>query len=196
MERTIDELAKHASDPSAWKILPNLRLGMALPILSNGRQTYLAADGKSRLCEHGEMSSLIAMMMCGARPRRGSCDCQNLDGLTAARYHKTRWSAPPVSYYDVLVASRMDEIELPGGRMARRLPASHTMGESELCMLPSGNIRCIHGNAESTVKNHAKGKCASGNKCPCHIQKRSWRLCRLQNLRAKESRAGQMISSL
>ena len=121
------------------------------------RKVYLATDGKTRLCEHGETASAISQYAAGSRvrPVDSLCTCKNVDGLTVGRFAKQppNWPHAP-SYYDVLVARNAQEVELPGGRLARKLPTCD--GASAAYMLPCGNIRCAHGNSEATLRTIAK----------------------------------------
>ena len=173
------DLLTRAASPAEWVPLPNGRLG--LPLTCKKRRVYLATDGRTRLCEHGETASAISQYANGSRTRPvgSTCSCMNCDGLTAGRFQKPPlgWPNAP-SYYDVLVASDADEIELPGGRAARRLP--HAVGKTEVFMLSSGALRCRHGNSESTLR---KGGGSSRRRpCGCTIGRQSWRRGRLQTL--------------
>ena len=176
------DLLVRAASPAEWVPLPNGRLGLPLPCKK--RRVYLATDGRTRLCEHGETASAISQYANGSRTRPvgSTCSCKNCDGLTAGRFQKAppNWPNAP-SYYDVLVARGAEEIELPGGRAARRLP--HAIGKTEVFMLRSGALRCRHGNSESTLRSIEKG---GGNPrrrpCGCSIGKQSWRSGRLQTL--------------
>ena len=176
------DLLTRAACPAEWVPLPNGRLGLAVPCKK--RRVFLAADGRTRLCEHGETASAISQYSNGSRTRPvdSVCSCMNMDGLTAGRFQKapSNWhNAPP--YYDVLVARGAEEIELPGGRAARRLP--HAIGNTEVFMLPSGALRCRHGNSESTLRSVKKGGAKPRRQpCGCSIGKQSWRRGRLQTL--------------
>ena len=168
-----------ARDPAAWKVLRNGRLGYPLPHIK-GKQTYLAVDGRTRLCEHGETASAIATYMRNIRPIKG-CPCLNMDGLMVGRYATAPvgWKTPPVNYYDVLCANGAPWIVLAGGREARQLP--HTAGDTPLYMLQSGNLRCAHGNSETTLRTQGQSRVPK-HACSCRIiGKRSWRQNRLQN---------------
>ena len=175
------------SDPASWVPLMNGRLGLPQQMLKNGRRTFLATNGKSRLCEHGQTSSAIASFMSGARQRKNGCTCQNLDGLTASRYAKIPlgWKVP--NYFEVLDAIDAPKLELPGGRMARQLP--HTADAATvLYMLRCGNVRCAHGNSEAALRAPLSAKNAPKHRkrpCGCKLGACSWRLRRLQNQRGK-----------
>ena len=177
-----DLLVTRAACPAEWVPLPNGRLGLALPCKK--RRVYLATDGRTRLCEHGETASAISQYSNGSRTRPvdSACSCMNTDGLTAGRFQKAppNWhNAPP--YYDVLVARGVEEVELPGGRAARRLP--YAIGNTKVFMLPSGALRCRHGNSESTLRSVEKGSANPRRRpCGCAIGKQSWRRGRLQTL--------------
>ena len=174
-------LLERAARPSEWVPLPNGRLG--LPMQSTKRRAYLAIDGKTRLCEHGETASAISQYANGSRvrPAGSICTCKNVDGLTAGRFQKTPigWPGTP-SYYDVLVARNADEIELPGGRRARRLPC--TAGACAAFVLPCGNIRCQHGNSEATLRSFQKSGVNRRRPCGCKLGGMSWRRGRFQTL--------------
>jgi hypothetical protein len=147
----------------------------------------LAVDGKTRLCEHGETPSAIATYMRDIRPIKG-CTCLNMDGLTAGRFAKAPdgWKTPPVNYFDVLCAAGAPTIVLVGGREARQLP--HTAGDTPLYMLRSGNLRCQHGNSETTLRTSNTGTRVPKHACSCRIiGKRSWRQNRLQNQAGKSA---------
>ena len=185
-----------ASKTANWTVLPNSRLGLALPVHRTGRQTYLAADGKSRLCIHGEKKSRIAMMTRGVR-KRGLCNCKNLDGLASRAETPVGWKPP--RYFDVLVAIGMEEVHLPGGRVGRHIPYSMSLHGCDLVMLPCGNIRCIHGHSESTLKARhrllRKGDAVDISArmlkmkiCHCNIKEGGWRRCSYQNVKSKHSR--------
>ena len=182
-ERADDrDILTRAACPAEWVPLPNGRLGLAVPCKK--RRVFLAADGRTRLCEHGETASAISQYSNGSRTRPvdSACPCMNMDGLTAGRFQKAppNWhNAPP--YYDVLVARGAEEIDLPGGRAARRLP--YAIGNTEVFMLPSGALRCRHGNSESTLRSVEKGGAKPRRQpCGCSIGKQSWRRGRLQTL--------------
>ena len=85
------------------------------------------------------------------------------------------WPATPPSYYDVLTARDADQMELPGGRLARRLPQK--AGTCDLFMLPCGSLRCAHGNSESTLSNIAKQPATQHRRrpCDCTLGGRTWR---------------------
>ena len=138
-------LLERAVCPAEWTPLPNGRLGLSLDV-SKKREVYLAADGKTRLCAHGCTASAILQYAAGsrARPADSACTCKNVDGLTACRFAKppADWPGAP-SYYEVLVARDAKEVELPGGRFARKLPQQQS-GASPVFMLPCGNLRCAH----------------------------------------------------
>ena len=176
------DLLARAARPAEWVPLPNGRLG--LPVPCKKRRIFIATDGRTRLCEHGETASAIAQYASGSctRPADSACSCMNVDGLTAGRYQKAppNWpDAPP--YYDVLVARDAEAIELPGGRAARRLP--HAISNTEVFMLQSGALRCRHGNSESTLRSIEKGGANPRRRpCSCSIGKQSWRCGRLQTL--------------
>ena len=176
-------LLERAARPVEWMPLPNGRLGLSLDV-SKKREVYLATDGKTRLCEHGETATAISQYVAGsrARPADSTCTCSNVDGLTAGRFKQTPqgWPGAP-SYYDVLVARGTEEAELPGGRVARRLP--YKIGACAAFMLPCGSMRCPHGNSESTLRSNAIGKFKPGTsrrQCDCSLVGRSWRRGRLQ----------------
>ena len=105
-ERADDrDILTRAACPAEWVPLPNGRLGLAVPCKK--RRVFLAADGRTRLCEHGETASAISQYSNSSRTRPvdSVCSCMNMDGLTAGRFQKVppNWhNAPP--YYDVLVA--------------------------------------------------------------------------------------------
>ena len=171
------------SAPSNWTVLPNGRLGLSLPIHPTGKHTYLATDGTSRLCMHGEKRSRIAMMISGAR-KRCSCDCQNLDGLASRQYEPPRgWRSP--RYYDVLV-EKGTEVHLPGGRVGRHMSHSAVLHGCNLVMLPCGNIRCVHGHSEATLRSRSRvGLKTRMRLCDCTIGKSSWRRRSYQNVKPK-----------
>ena len=182
-ERADDrDLLARAACPAEWVPLPNGRRGLSVPCKK--RRVFLAADGHTRLCEHGETASAISQYSNGSRTRPvdSACSCMNTDGLTAGRFQKapSNWhNAPP--YYDVLVARGVEEVELPGGRAARRLP--YAIGNTKVFMLPSGALRCRHGNSESTLRSVKKGGAKPRRQpCGCSIGKQSWRRGRLQTL--------------
>jgi len=174
-------LLERAVCASEWEPLSNGRLGLSIPCAK--RRVYLAVDGRTRLCEHGETASAISQYASGSRvrPAESSCNCKHVDGLTAGRFKKAlpEWpGAPP--YYNVLVARGAEEAELPGGRVARRLP--HTSGASSMFLLPCGNLRCKHGNSEATLRAVGKASAARRRPCDCKLGGRSWRRGRFQTL--------------
>ena len=176
------DLLDRAACPASWTVLLSGRLGMELPMRKGVRRSYLAVDGKTRLCQHGMTSSAIASWMRVGNTNR-KCPCLNLDGLTASRCITTprSWTTPPVHYFDVLGSIGAKEITLHGDRPARELP--HMSGNTPLYMLESGHIRCPHGNSETTLRTHAKQtKHTPKRECDCVIGKSSWRQSRLQNL--------------
>jgi len=173
-----------AGNISNWAVLCNGRLGFSLPIHRTGRQIYLATDGKSRLCLHGEKKSRIAMMISGRRARKGClCDCQNLEGLTSRQDTPSLegWQSP--EYYKVLVEMETAEVKLPGGRVGRHIPHTAAVHGCDLVMLPCGNIRCIHGHSESTLRNRGRVVLKTPRRvCECAIRKSSWRRIAYQNV--------------
>ena len=62
-------LVERAACPAEWVPLPNGRLGLPLEDGSKKRRVYLATDGKTRLCEHGETPSAISQYAAGSRTR-------------------------------------------------------------------------------------------------------------------------------
>jgi len=177
-------LVERAACPAEWVPLPNGRLGLPLEDASSKkRRVYLATDGKTRLCEHGETASAISQYAAGSRnrPSDSRCSCKNLDGLTAGRFAKPPPDWHPPSYFDVLVARDTKEVELQGGRFARKLP--HTGTSVPVYMLPCGNLRCAHGNSEATLRAIAKHPDGRRRPCGCTLGGRSWRCGRLQTLK-------------
>jgi len=176
------DILARAACPAEWAPLPNGRLGLAVPCKK--RRVFLAADGHTRLCEHGETASAISQYSNGSRTRPvgSACSCTNTDGLTAGRFEKAPPNWPNASsYYDVLVARDAEAIELPGGRSARRLP--YAIGVTEVFMLPTGVLRCRHGNSESTLRSIERGGHNPRRRpCGCMIGRQSWRRGRLQTL--------------
>ena len=173
-------LLERAACPNEWKVLPNGRLG--LPVQCKKRCVYLSTDGKTRLCEHGETASAISQYASGSRvrPVDSACKCTNVDGLTTGRFKKPpqNWPGAPL-YYDVLVARGAEEAILPGGRRARRLP--HISGACPVFMLPCGNMRCRHGNSESTLRS-IKKLSTNRRPCDCALGGQSWRKGRFQTI--------------
>ena len=185
-------LLERAACPAEWTPLPNGRLGLSLDV-SKKREVYLAADGKTRLCAHGCTASAILQYAAGsrARPADSACTCKNVDGLTAGRFAKPPldWPGAP-SYYDVLVARDAKEVELPGGRFARKLPQGQQQqatGASPVYMLPCGNLRCAHGNSEATLRAIAKDPQGRKRPCGCMLGGRSWRRGRLGTLKTQRA---------
>ena len=183
-----EALLTRATQPKEWVPLSNGRL--CLPIPCKKRRVYLAADGKTRLCEHGETASAISQYATGARtrPMNSACNCKNADGLTAGRFNKAPvgWPKAP-SYHSVLVARGAEEVELPGGRLARRLPPINS-GACEAFMLPCGNVRCRHGNSEATLRSIiAKGTAHRRCACCCVLGGHSWRRGRLQTIHTQRA---------
>ena len=173
-------LLERAACPNEWEVLPNGRLG--LPVQCKKRCVYLSTDGKTRLCEHGETASAISQYAAGSRvrPVDSACTCTNVDGLTTGRFKKSPqdWPGAPL-YYDVLVARGAEEAILPGGRRARRLP--HISGACPVFMLPCGNMRCRHGNSESTLRS-IKKLSTNRRPCDCSLGGQSWRKGRFQTI--------------
>ena len=180
-------LVERAARPVEWVPLPNGRLGLPLEDASKKRSVYLATDGRTRLCEHGETASAISQYALGSRtrPADSKCGCLNVDGLAAGRFAKppTNWPNVP-SYYEVLVARDVKEIELPGGRLARRLPQASSC---PIYMLPCGNLRCSHGNSEATLRAITKTPDGHRRACGCKLGGRSWRRGRLQTLKTQRA---------
>ena len=185
------ELAKKASEPCSWRVLPSGRLGLPLAPLKCGKHTYLSTDGRTRLCMHGENKYMVGKLkLCsprgGERPDDIACTCANLDGLAVGIKLKplVSWIDPPVRYYDVLCASGAEQMVLPGGREARRLP--FTSGRRAMWMLACGNIRCCHGNSHAVLRDIQKGHTQRKIRrvCDCEPGRRSWRLNRLQTRKA------------
>jgi len=181
-------LVERAARPAEWIPLPNGRLGLLLEDASKRRRVYLAIDGRTRLCEHGETASAISQYAAGSRSRPGgsACTCENVDGLTASRFAQPPrdWPHAP-SYYSVLVARGAKEVELPGGRLARKLPGKDT--GAPVYMLPCGNLRCAHGNSEATLRAIAKQPGGRRHPCGCTLGGRSWRRGRLQTLKTQRA---------
>ena len=186
-------LSARATCPAEWTPLSNGRLGLLLPGASKKRAgpVYLSTDGKTRLCEHGETQSAISQYASGARtrPHDSSCTCQNVDGLTAGRFSKPAegWPATTPTYFEVLEARGAEVVELPGGRRARRLPQK--AGGCAVVMLPCGNLRCVHGNSEATLRKIAKqpAGCHHRRPCGCVLGGHSWRRGRLQTVKMQRA---------
>ena len=87
-DRSDRDVLERAASPREWQPLPNGRLGMLIPCKK--RKVYLATDGKTRLCEHGETASAISQYAAGSRvrPVDSLCTCENVDGLTVGRFAK------------------------------------------------------------------------------------------------------------
>ena len=182
-------LVERAACPAEWVPLPNGRLGLPLDDASKKRRVYLATDGKTRLCDHGETPSAISQYAAGSRtrPSGSTCTCMNVDGLTMGRFAQPPCDWPPTpSYYSVLVARDAKEVELPGGRLARKLP--HTGTSVPVYMLPCGNLRCAHGNSEATLRAITKHPDGRRRPCGCTLNGgRSWRRGRLQTLKTRRA---------
>ena len=180
------DLLERAARPGEWEPLSNGRLGLSMNKESKKRPVYLSTDGKTRLCEHGEAASAISAWAAGsrARPTDNACTCCNADGLTTGRFKQppAEWPGAP-SYYDVLVARDTKEVELPGGRFARKMPK--TGDGCDTFMLPCGALRCKHGNSETTLRLMAKYPDARVRKCDCVLGGRAWRRGRLQTRKMK-----------
>ena len=179
---------KQVNDASAFEVLPNNRLGLRLPPLKCGKVVYLSVDGHTRLCEHGETASMISQWCSNGpceRPAHSVCSCKNVDGLTVGRFQTAPAGWNPPRYYDVLVANGARECELGGGRVARHIPT--TEGVNEMWMLPSGSIRCRHGNSLNTLKAMASSQLSRKfrNRCDCKVGNQSWRSGRMQTLKVK-----------
>ena len=177
------ELVQRASCPASWKVLPNGRLGMALPSQKGIKQTFLAMDGKTRLCPHGMTASAISSWKKSEVCSSKKCDCPNLDGLTASRREDVPrgWQTPPVDYFDVLGCNNAKEITVHGNRIARELLHTTSSG-TPLYMLCSGQVRCAHGNSETTLRAFGKQKYTARRRaCSCGVGKLSWRQLRFQN---------------
>lgn len=157
-----------------WTILPNQRLGLRLSDGKGGRKVYLAADGRTRLCEHGETFSYILKHRGAPRPE--GCTCQNADSLCISRWASAPagWRAP--SYYEVLCATGAEEIALHGGRRARRIPF---MSGSAAYMTASGSIRCAHGNSATTLLAMRSGVAKRRFLRPCACHPTGWQRDRL-----------------
>ena len=182
-------LVERAACPAEWMPLSNGRLGLPLEDASKKRRVYLATDGKTRLCEHGETPSAISQYAAGSRtrPSGSACTCMNVDGLTTGRFAQPPCDWPPTpSYYSVLVARDAKEVELPGGRLARKLP--HMGTSVPVYMLPCGNLRCAHGNSEATLRAITKHPDGRRRPCGCTLNGgRSWRRGRLQTLKTRRA---------
>ena len=73
-ERADDrDILTRAACPAEWVPLPNGRLGLAVPCKK--RRVFLAADGRTRLCEHGETASAISQYSNGSRTRPVDSAC-------------------------------------------------------------------------------------------------------------------------
>ena len=184
----LNALLERAARPAEWVPLPNGRLGLPVHVTKK-RPVYLATDGRTRLCEHGETASAISQYASGsrARPADSTCKCTNVDGLTAGRRVATPppdWPTVP-SYYEVLVARDAKQVELPGGRLARQLP--HAGSRCPIYMLACGNLRCAHGNSEATLRAIAKQPEGHRRACGCTLGGRSWRRGRLQTLKTQRA---------
>ena len=145
----------HTLPAERWVVLPNLRLGLPLAPLRCGRQIFLATDGFTRLCAHGETHSFIAKWKERPRPAHHVCDCSNTDGLCGGpKAAPSGWEAP--DYYSVLCAIGTDEITLQGKRTARQIPFAGVDGvpdgtASPAYMSASGSVRCAHGITQTTL---------------------------------------------
>ena len=73
-ERADDrDILTRAACPAEWVPLPNGRLGLAVPCKK--RRVFLAADGRTRLCEHGETASDISQYSNSSRTRPVDSAC-------------------------------------------------------------------------------------------------------------------------
>ena len=177
-----------------WSILPNCRPGTQIAS-QKGVCVYLATNGYTRLCRHGETTGTIfkhrspKAPVCN-RAKFSVCDCMNADGLTSTRRATVPKGWNPPSYYDILVMNDTEEIELPGGRKARRIPYSERYGACEAFMLPSGQLRCRHGNSESTLRRLKSGDPRIKIRCDCVVDDVCWRhLWFGNNSKKKQKRA-------
>ena len=170
-----------------WVVLPNLRLGLPLTHIKAGRKVYLAADGITRLCEHGQTVAYISKW----RGKEGAeCPCKNTDGLNLPKGFDANkdipqgWTAP--EYFDVLVANKTEEITLQGDRKARRIPYTGDTQHAVGYMTASGSIRCEHGNSATTLRAFRSE--SSGRKFirKCNCVPGAWQKTRLQTRREKK----------
>ena len=162
-----------------WTILPNCRPGMQIAS-QKGVNVYLASNGFTRLCRHGETTGTIFKNRSPKAPacnraKFSVCDCMNADGLTSTRRATVPQGWNPPSYYDILVKNDTEEVELPGGRKARHIPYSERNGTCAAFMLPSGQLRCRHGNSESTLRRLKAGDPRIKIRCDCAVDDVSWR---------------------
>lgn len=82
-----------------------------------------------------------------------------------------------------------EEVELPGGRMARYIPFSERNGACAAFMLRSGQIRCRHGNSESTLRRLKREDDPSVKiRCECDLKDNCWRQLCFGNATKRENK--------
>ena len=158
-----------------WIILGSGHKGFPLEKLECGKQIYLNEDLKTRLCPHGITSGQISMWMSKAvpgyeRPASHSCNCTDTRGLYGGKGDAS--DVPPTpTYYEILRNMGHETKRIPGSRgLAVKMPHFDT-NESfpTLWMMPTGSVRCSHGNSASTLRvlNNPHQKTSIRRPCGC-----------------------------
>ena len=165
-----------------WRVLESGRAAFSLCRLACGKEIFIAEDMRTRLCQHGFAAGQISMWLSHkassyCRPEGHFCTCLNTDGLRSHSPIEPAIGAPP-SYYSILRENMVCETRIfSGGRVAVRMPDSLLPPSSSLeslWMLPSGQVRCPHGNSSTTLRTHSQhravGALAAGfiGKRPCN----------------------------
>ena len=157
---------KDAPD-EAWRVLQSGALAHRLPPAHDGKEVWLDAQLRVKLCEHGHSAAQIAHWNCTARPRPKpewtGCDCTSMSGLSV-NPRKPRPELPEAApeYHRVLWRDHEPALLEPVGVLAVRVPGNPK--GREVYLDAEGRARCPHGLTAGAIalreernRRHARG---------------------------------------
>ena len=148
-----------APPDDAWRVLNSGDLAYAMPPSKEGKQIWLHALRRIKLCEHGASGAQIHHWHCAKCPREKpewvTCNCVDAKGLFTNA--KTASLLPPVTavpeYHRVLWRDAEPVLLQPSGVWAVRVPG-RPRGQ-QVCLDRDGTPRCVHGYNSSEL-NHRR----------------------------------------
>lgn len=161
--------------PEGWRILPNMRVGVATHFRPDGSLAYRAAGRHEMLCCHGEVADTIrgrlAKRARGGGAKTKGCGCANTRGLARAPIPAT---APPLPESMYVALPRHPCPPDRGGLRAENavLTPLRALDGGAVWLGKSGDFYCEHGailrcshdverrcpRAEGLARGSAKGK--------------------------------------
>ena len=132
-----------------WRVLPSGALACQLPCSKDGREVWLDAMRRVKLCKHGHsMVEIHNWRSNGKRPEWTLCDCQSAKGLWAIG--KLELPEPAPLYHEVLWSQEAPTLLEPMMVMGVR-----ALGLSKGCEVyidNEGRARCRHGFVEAVLR--------------------------------------------